>query len=171
MKGKTKTTTTFDGMCNRCGRRGHAARDCRAVMAVEDEGVLNIDVMAEVIDVKALTTDNGMLLLVDSGACISTCPRNWCDWAPTSSSNALPHAVTATGKALQMYGLRRVRCTTWDNESFDLTFVVSDVNRPIVAVRDLLDQGFVPDFRHPAGLVRFGRRLPLVMAGVLYYLP
>eukprot|EP00972_Heterocapsa_arctica_P085020 12528987-Heterocapsa_arctica.AAC.1 len=36
-KGKSKTwTRTFDGMCNRCGRHGHQARDCRAVMALED---------------------------------------------------------------------------------------------------------------------------------------
>eukprot|EP00972_Heterocapsa_arctica_P028575 4204313-Heterocapsa_arctica.AAC.1 len=70
-----------------------------------------------------------------------------------------------------MYGTRRVNCTTWYGENFDLTFVVSDVSRAIVAVGDLLDQGFVPDFREPAGLVRSGRRLPLVMAGALYYLP
>ena len=72
---------------------------------------------------------------------------------------------------MKMYGLRRLHCTTWNDETLDLTFVVSDVNRPIVAVGDLLDQGYVPDFRQPAGLIRSGRRLPLIMAGQLYYLP
>eukprot|EP00972_Heterocapsa_arctica_P102401 15089281-Heterocapsa_arctica.AAC.1 len=62
--------------------------------------------MAEVIEANALTPNNGMLLLVDSGARISTCPRAWCDWAPLCQA-ALPHAVTATGAALKMYGLRR----------------------------------------------------------------
>eukprot|EP00972_Heterocapsa_arctica_P007401 1080413-Heterocapsa_arctica.AAC.1 len=36
---------------------------------------------------------------------------------------------------------------------------------------DLLEQGFLPDFAAPASLVRHGRRLPLVVAGTLYYLP
>eukprot|EP00972_Heterocapsa_arctica_P049338 7262082-Heterocapsa_arctica.AAC.1 len=69
-----------------------------------------------------------------------------------------------------MYGRRRVSCTTWEDENFDLNFIVSDVSRPI-AVGDLLDQGFIPDFRSPAALVRHGGRLPLVMVGSLYYLP
>eukprot|EP00972_Heterocapsa_arctica_P095655 14106976-Heterocapsa_arctica.AAC.1 len=98
-------------------------------MAVEDEGVINVNCMAEVIEVNALDTNNGVLLLVDSKACISTCPRTWCDWAPTSSG-AMPCAVTATGAALKMYGRRRVFCTTWEDENFDLTFIVSDVSRP-----------------------------------------
>eukprot|EP00972_Heterocapsa_arctica_P006390 937492-Heterocapsa_arctica.AAC.1 len=36
---------------------------------------------------------------------------------------------------------------------------------------DLIDLGFLPDFAPPASLVRHGLRLPLVAAGVLYYLP
>eukprot|EP00972_Heterocapsa_arctica_P074867 11049000-Heterocapsa_arctica.AAC.1 len=120
--------------------------------------------------INALTPDNGMLLLVDSDPCISTCTKAWCDWAPLCPGE-MPHAVTATGAALKMYGTRRVNCTTWYGESCDLTFVVSDVSRAIVAVGDLLDQGVVPDFREPAGLVRGERRLPVVMAGSLYYLP
>eukprot|EP00972_Heterocapsa_arctica_P071225 10520775-Heterocapsa_arctica.AAC.1 len=83
-KGKSKSgTEKFDGLCNKCGRHGHRARDCRSVMALEDSQRPEIvNCMAEVIMSNALTPDNGMLLLVDSGACISTCPKTWCDWAP-----------------------------------------------------------------------------------------
>eukprot|EP00972_Heterocapsa_arctica_P026087 3841956-Heterocapsa_arctica.AAC.1 len=95
-------------------------------MALEDgQGVESVNCMAEVILNNALTPDNGMLLLVDSVACIFTCPKDWCDWAPLCPGE-MPHAVTATGVALKMYGTRRVNCTTWYGESFDLTFVVSD---------------------------------------------
>eukprot|EP00972_Heterocapsa_arctica_P042556 6272501-Heterocapsa_arctica.AAC.1 len=73
----------------------------------------------------------------------------------------------ATGAALKMYGLRRVHCTTWYDDNFDLKFVVSDVNRPIVAVGYLLHQDFIPDFRQPAAFIHFVRRLPLVMVGLL----
>eukprot|EP00972_Heterocapsa_arctica_P009482 1396080-Heterocapsa_arctica.AAC.1 len=76
-------------------------------MALEDgQGPERVNCMAEVIMSNALTPDNGMLLLVDSGACISTCPKAWCDWAPLRPGE-LPHAVTATGAALKMYGTRR----------------------------------------------------------------
>eukprot|EP00972_Heterocapsa_arctica_P061912 9126583-Heterocapsa_arctica.AAC.1 len=70
-------------------------------MALEDGGgPEGVSCMAEVLEVHALTPNNGLLLLVDSGACISTCPREWCDWAPLWQG-PLPKAVTATGAALK----------------------------------------------------------------------
>eukprot|EP00972_Heterocapsa_arctica_P002296 332227-Heterocapsa_arctica.AAC.1 len=69
-----------------------------------------------------LPGNSGTLLLVDSGACMSTCPREWCEWAPVRDGD-LPNAVTATGSALTIYGMRRLRCTTWYGEAFDLNFV------------------------------------------------
>eukprot|EP00972_Heterocapsa_arctica_P093163 13741651-Heterocapsa_arctica.AAC.1 len=32
-----KKESKFDGICNKCGRWGHRASDCRSVMAVEDD--------------------------------------------------------------------------------------------------------------------------------------
>eukprot|EP00972_Heterocapsa_arctica_P075657 11159300-Heterocapsa_arctica.AAC.1 len=72
--------------------------------------------------------------MIDSGACMSTCPRAWCDWAEVKMDGKIPRAVTATGSPLVIYGVRRIRCTTWRGFQFDLDFVVSDVTRPIVAV-------------------------------------
>eukprot|EP00972_Heterocapsa_arctica_P019410 2863845-Heterocapsa_arctica.AAC.1 len=70
-------------------------------MALEDrQGPESVNCIAEVIMTNALAPDNGTLLLVDSGACVSTCPRAWCDWAPICQGE-LPHAVTATGAALK----------------------------------------------------------------------
>ncbi len=113
----------------------------------------------------------GVLILVDSGACMSTCPRAWCSWAGTKLDDKIPRAVTATGSALVTYGVRTVRCTTWHGIQLDLRFVVSDVTRPIVAVADWLKQGITPRFDAPARLERAGKLMPLVTAGPLYYLP
>eukprot|EP00972_Heterocapsa_arctica_P061284 9036599-Heterocapsa_arctica.AAC.1 len=37
-KGKGKGKDKSKAQCNRCGKRGHQARDCWAVMALEDGG-------------------------------------------------------------------------------------------------------------------------------------
>eukprot|EP00972_Heterocapsa_arctica_P000657 95361-Heterocapsa_arctica.AAC.1 len=95
---------------------------------------------------------------------MSTCPREWCAWQ-SLQDGCLPAAVTATGSALVLYGTRRLRCTTWFREAFELDFIVSNVTRPIIAVKDLIGLGFLPDFAPPASLVRRGLRLPLVVVG------
>eukprot|EP00972_Heterocapsa_arctica_P049293 7255534-Heterocapsa_arctica.AAC.1 len=65
--------------------------------------------MAEVFSVDKLSSDGGVLLMIDSGACMSTCPKAWCSWSPILPLTDAPSAVTATGSPLTVYGARRVR--------------------------------------------------------------
>eukprot|EP00972_Heterocapsa_arctica_P018979 2801448-Heterocapsa_arctica.AAC.1 len=78
MKGKSKKGGgKFDGICNKCGRWGHRASDCQSVMSIEDGDVaLSVSTMAEILSVDATNSSAGVLLMVDSGACMSTCPRD-----------------------------------------------------------------------------------------------
>eukprot|EP00972_Heterocapsa_arctica_P101736 14989118-Heterocapsa_arctica.AAC.1 len=69
--------------------------------------------------------------MVDSGACMSTCPRGWCSWSPLRPLDKVPQAVMATGAPLVVYGTRRVMCKSWQGLRFSLTFIVTDVTRPI----------------------------------------
>eukprot|EP00972_Heterocapsa_arctica_P041161 6067454-Heterocapsa_arctica.AAC.1 len=59
--------------------------------------------------VEKVNGNAGVLLMVDSGACVSTCPRKWCDWADVKMDGKIPRAVTATGSPLVIYGVRRIR--------------------------------------------------------------
>eukprot|EP00972_Heterocapsa_arctica_P011621 1702776-Heterocapsa_arctica.AAC.1 len=67
--------------------------------------------MGEVMAMTTLPGDSGTLLLVDSGACMSTCPREWCAWQYLQDGRP-PAAVTSTGSGRVLYGTRRLRCTT-----------------------------------------------------------
>eukprot|EP00972_Heterocapsa_arctica_P003616 539348-Heterocapsa_arctica.AAC.1 len=74
-KGK-KGDGKFDGICNKCGRWGHRASGCRSVISMEDGIVaLSVSTMAEILSVDATDSTAGVLLMIDSGACMSTCPR------------------------------------------------------------------------------------------------
>jgi hypothetical protein len=125
----------------------------------------------EVFELSLSEKNAGVLVLVDSGACMSVCPKAWCSWAGSAACSTIPRAVTATGTPLVTYGVRTVRCTTWHGIQLKLPFVVSDVTRPIVAVADLLKQDIIPCFDPPVRLEQAGRRMPLVTIGPLYYLP
>eukprot|EP00972_Heterocapsa_arctica_P103915 15314510-Heterocapsa_arctica.AAC.1 len=60
--------------------------------------------------------------MVDSGACMSTCPEMWCEWAEVKMDGHIPRAVTATGSPLVICGVRTIRRTTWHGIYFDLHF-------------------------------------------------
>eukprot|EP00972_Heterocapsa_arctica_P010416 1533117-Heterocapsa_arctica.AAC.1 len=122
-------------------------------MALEDNAE-SVNCMAEILSIEKVSSDAGVLLMVDSGACMSTCPRTWCDRSALKMDGKAPRAVTATGSPLVIYGTSAIRCTTWHGVEFELDFVVSDVTRPIVAVSDLLLQGIIPRFEAPACLIR-----------------
>ena len=132
----------------------------------------SVNIMGEVLSVgdHSLLNQDKVLLMIDSGACMSTCPRSWCPWSPTEPIGIAPKAVTATGAPLTVYGLRRVHCRSGSIE-FELNFILSDVTRPIVSVNDLLKEGLVPCFSPPACLTRKDRQVPLLNVGPLYYLP
>eukprot|EP00972_Heterocapsa_arctica_P032364 4770603-Heterocapsa_arctica.AAC.1 len=100
-------------------------------MALEDDTHESVNTMAAVLSLEKVSSDAGVLLMIDSGACMSTCPRTWCSWSPIQPLVNTPRAVTATGSPLTVYGARRVRCRSWHGLEFELEFVVSDVTRPI----------------------------------------
>eukprot|EP00972_Heterocapsa_arctica_P104242 15363571-Heterocapsa_arctica.AAC.1 len=101
-------------------------------MALEDN-TESVNCMAEILSVEKVNGEAGVLLMIDSGACVSTCPKTWCEWLELKAISETPRAVTATGSPLVIYGTRTIRCTTWHGGEFELDFVVSDVTRPIVA--------------------------------------
>ena len=132
----------------------------------------SVNIMGEVLSVgdhSPLSQDK-VLLMIDSGACMSTCPRSWCPWSSMEPIGTVPKAVTAIGAPLNVYGLRRVHCRS-GNIEFELNFILSDITRPIVSVNDLLKEGLVPWFSPPACLAKQNCKVPLLNVGPLYYLP
>eukprot|EP00972_Heterocapsa_arctica_P003547 527002-Heterocapsa_arctica.AAC.1 len=99
------TGKQFNGICNRCGQWGHRAATCKVVMALE-ASAQSVNCMGEIMSVEKVNGDAGVLLMVDSGACMSTCPRSWCDWAKVKMDDKIRRAVTATGSPLVIYGVR-----------------------------------------------------------------
>ena len=133
-----------------------------------------MNIISKVHNVDPRNSDSRMLLLIDSGACLSVCPRAWCSWLPTRPTMNTPQAVTATGKPLVFYGIRTVPRATWANVQLNLEFYVADVTQPIVAVADLQAKEILPDFgEHPAliygeerGALAFGEaRTTSLLAG------
>eukprot|EP00972_Heterocapsa_arctica_P106722 15718819-Heterocapsa_arctica.AAC.1 len=52
-KGK-KVDGKFEGICNKCGRWGHKAKECHSAMSLEDGDVAqSINTMAEILSVDA----------------------------------------------------------------------------------------------------------------------
>eukprot|EP00972_Heterocapsa_arctica_P100538 14822947-Heterocapsa_arctica.AAC.1 len=52
----------------------------------------SVNCMGEIMCVEKVNGDAGVLLMVDSGACMSTCPRTWCDWAEVKMDGKIPRA-------------------------------------------------------------------------------
>ena len=79
-KDKDKGNTFFDGRCRRCGRWGHKEVTFRAVMSIESEelGRDFVNIMSKVLNVGPCGSNSRVLLLIDSGACLCVCPRDWC---------------------------------------------------------------------------------------------
>eukprot|EP00972_Heterocapsa_arctica_P063141 9314890-Heterocapsa_arctica.AAC.1 len=66
--------------------------------------------MVDIMFTTVLSSDFRRLFLVDSGACMSTYSLGWGDWAAVRGADR-PRAVTATGSALTIYSICRVRWT------------------------------------------------------------
>ncbi len=128
-----------------------------------------VNMMLEVLNV---SPPDFMMLTIDSGSFLCTCPRDWCAWLPTQTMKGSgPRALAANGAQLTFYGTRMVKCRAWGGLELAVRFHVSDVTRPIVSVGVLRRQGIYADFSgQPALLVR-GNRVPMVERGNLFYLP
>ena len=85
------------------------------------------------------TASNTWGILVDTGAATSVAPKSF---APDSELSPLPaplQLTTATGKAIQTYGLRRVHLQS-QGLSFEVAFVIADVVTPLLGLDSLLKE-------------------------------
>eukprot|EP00972_Heterocapsa_arctica_P097187 14339181-Heterocapsa_arctica.AAC.1 len=69
----------------------------------------------------------------------------WCKRASLPAGN-ICRAVMTTDSALTIYSMCRIRCTTWYDIAFDLSFIMNNVTMCRVAVAALVESYFVPDF-------------------------
>ena len=127
--------------------------------------------LGEVMEVTPQWCAGPTMILIDSGAFTHTCPRWFCDHLPIEQSAPRMRAVTASGKPLSFYGVRRVRARTWCNREIIFEFQVSDVTRPIASVGLLRHRGHPVSFGRWPHIIIAGEPTPLVEAANLFYLP
>ena len=108
-------------------------------------------------------------MLIDSGASLSACPRGFFD-AVLDATGPLEPFRAANGDKVQRYGRQAVDLEA-GGVPFNMVFEVADVKKPIIAVSDLIGQGFVLHFaRGGAFLEKAGRQLRLGTDGGQFFL-
>ena len=100
-------------------------------------------------------------LLVDSGAGIHACPPSHAPWAPTVKSKPVT-ARTASGEKVRHYGQKTVAYRFHDGTVGEITYEVMDVNKLVLSVSGLTDQGMTAVFAPQDAYLQNGRggRLP-----------
>eukprot|EP00972_Heterocapsa_arctica_P094083 13876793-Heterocapsa_arctica.AAC.1 len=81
------------------------------------------------------------MLLIDSGAFIHTCPRTEYPGTPMPPLIKQPGAIVADGRALTLYGQKKIVFRTVDGTPLTILFYVSDVSRSIISVGQLKRDG------------------------------
>ena len=76
-------------------------------------------------------------ILIDTGAELSVAPRSFADHIQLSSSEEAPELRTATGKAITTFGIRTVQLLS-QGVSFEMSFVIADVEQPLLGVSSLI---------------------------------
>jgi hypothetical protein len=185
-KGKGK----FQGVCNRCGKIGHKARDCYARVSaiqqdeshpfsgtlghveqvIEEEQVEYLMAMTEA-QMRQKILSEIVLLLIDSGAFEHVCPRNFADWFPLVELKNHPSVIAANGQQLEVFGERTIKATMLDNGHAKIKFKVMSVTRPILSVSRLASQGYQVIFNKNPCLVKGQKILKLYTHRGLYFLP
>ena len=166
--------------CNRCGGRGHWARECTtARVQVVDRlapasgaapaGEAKEEDDQWVFEVRTGAAWDSNALLVDSGAAVHTCPKEFAERYGTPVRGSQQVLVTADGGPLQQYGscIVDVAC---GGRTIGITFVISDVSRPIISVGLLQQRGYRVHFGSASFIERGGVQMPLRQCGALYYL-
>ena len=156
-RAKARTRRSSTGYAADADGGFHKEVICRAIMSIEGEelGPGSVNIISEILNVGPCGNDSRVLLLIDSGACLSVCPCDWCYWLPIRAATNCTQTVTATGKPLTFYGVRTVPCAT--DAQLSLDFFVADVAQPILAVADL-QKKIVPDFGEHLALLYSGAR-------------
>eukprot|EP00972_Heterocapsa_arctica_P006656 974210-Heterocapsa_arctica.AAC.1 len=74
------------------------------------------------------------LLLTDSGVFIHTCPRSEYPDTVMEPLDEKPSAFVADGRALKLYGVKKVCFDIANDVSLIVNFYVSDVSRSIISI-------------------------------------
>ena len=80
-------------------------------------------------------------ILVDTGAATSVAPKSFASHIELSPVPPTLQLTTATGKAIQTFGVRRVQLHI-EGLSFEVAFVICDVVTPLLGLDTLLQESF-----------------------------
>eukprot|EP00972_Heterocapsa_arctica_P090972 13422620-Heterocapsa_arctica.AAC.1 len=83
---------------------------------------------------------------------------------------ALP-ALAANGRAMHIFGKKKVVFELWDGQHVHIEFVVMDVRRPLLSIGQLAALGYKVHLGAKSHMEYRGKNTPIVRQGNLYYLP
>jgi hypothetical protein len=114
-------------------------------------------------------------ITIDSAAEESVCPRAWAEAFGTKPVNKKMRFINASGGEMGHYGERTASFRTVGEAAImSLTFQVSDVQKPLAAVRRISEKGnrvvFGPTENYIEN-VSTGRRIQMVKKGGSYVVP
>eukprot|EP00972_Heterocapsa_arctica_P086637 12771465-Heterocapsa_arctica.AAC.1 len=158
----------YAGYCYKCGKYGHRSTTCRVVMGIFDEVMGDAAPLASVVDGELKVP---RLLLIDSGAFIHTCPRGEYPGSPMEPIIDKPGAIVADGRALKLYGSKKVHFETANGTNLIVNFYVSEVSRSILSVGQLKRDGCDVDFVGCPSMRISDTVVPLYERSNLFYLP
>ena len=112
-------------------------------------------------------------ITVDSGAEESVWPSGWLPEEPTRTNNVQwKRFVAANGAEMTHHGKKEVKFKRRDKDGvMALNFEVTDVTKPLVAVRRIVEKGNEVVFGQNGGLIKnvtTGQEIPLVKKGGCY---
>ena len=198
--GKKGEGTKINGYCNKCGKRGHPAKECRSsgkgVSAVEANEIA--DTAGKGGEANLISSDGGWILVIDpedlreifmtthigekvslladSGSSVTCCGPKDFPHVQIEPSPVYQHYRSANGNPLKHYGFKTVHFKTDYDESIKIKFEVLDVTRPILSVSRLREHGHRVSFdddcyiQHKALPGCPARRLGLVPRMGLFFL-
>ena len=117
-------------------------------------------------------------ITIDSAAEESVCPRDWCEEFGTKGPEKWLKFVNASGGAMGHYGERTAQFKVEGENSavMSLNFQVSDVQKPLAAVRRIAEKGNIVQFG-PRGEDNFivnikgGEKVMMARKGGSYVIP
>ena len=116
-------------------------------------------------------------ITVDSAAEESVCPKDWGQEYPTTKPSRWMKFVNASGGSMGHYGEKNVTFKVGPNSAvMSLGFQVSDVQKPLVAVRRIAEKGNLVQFGPKAEdnyieNVSTGSRIMMIRKGGSYVIP